>query len=378
MKYYVIAGEASGDLHGSNLIKEIIKLDQNAIIRAWGGDKMKSAGATIIKHFKELSFMGFYEVFINLKTILKNIDFCKYDIKQFNPDKIIFIDYPGFNLRIAKWAKTNNFNTNYYIAPQIWAWDEKRIKNIKANIDNLYVILPFEKEYFEKKHGFKVNFLGHPLLDSINNFKKSQKINFFLDNKLDDKLDIISILPGSRKQEIKKILGVMLKVIDNFPNYQFIIAGAPNIELDFYKKIIRNKSVKVIKAKTYELLTNSKAALVTSGTATLETAIFKIPQVVCYKTSFISYVLAKIFVKIKFISLVNLIMQKEIIKELIQSECSKHNIVKELKKVLDLEKRKELSNKYDKLISLLGSSGSSKRVAEDIVLKNINFENRRN
>jgi lipid-A-disaccharide synthase len=369
MKYYIIAGEASGDLHGSNLIKEIIKLDKNAVIRAWGGDKMKNAGADVIKHFRELSFMGFYEVFINLRTILKNIKFCKNDIIKFNPDKIIFIDYPGFNLRIAKWAKINKFNTNYYIAPQIWAWDEKRINNIKASIDNLYVILPFEKEYFEKKHNFKVNFLGHPLLDSIKFFKDSKAIDFFNNHNLNRKKEIISILPGSRKQEIKKILGIMLKVIDFFPDYQFVIAGAPNIDLEFYQKIINDKNVRVIKAETYNLLSNSKAALVTSGTATLETAIFKIPQVVCYKTSFISYFLAKIFVKIKYISLVNLIMNKEVIKELIQTNCSKKNIVKELKKVLDLNNRDKLSIEYDKLISLLGKPGSSKRIAKDIVLK---------
>ena len=369
MKYYIIAGEASGDLHGSNLIKEIVKLDKNAVIRAWGGDKMKNAGADVIKHFRELSFMGFYEVFINLRTILKNIKFCKNDITKFNPDKIIFIDYPGFNLRIAKWAKANKFNTNYYIAPQIWAWDEKRINNIKASIDNLYVILPFEKDYFEKKHNFKVNFLGHPLLDSIKFFKDLRAIDFLNCHNLDKKKEIISILPGSRKQEIKKILGIMLKVIEFFPDYQFVIAGAPNIDLEFYQKIINDKNVRVIKAETYNLLSNSKAALVTSGTATLETAIFKIPQVVCYKTSFISYFLAKIFVKIKYISLVNLIMNKEVIKELIQTNCSKKNIVKELKKVLDLKNRDKLSIEYDKLISLLGKPGSSKRIAKDIVLK---------
>ena len=369
MKYYIIAGEASGDLHGSNLIKEIVKLDKNAVIRAWGGDKMKNAGADVIKHFRELSFMGFYEVFINLRTILKNIKFCKNDIIKFNPDKIIFIDYPGFNLRIAKWAKANKFNTNYYIAPQIWAWDEKRINNIKASIDNLYVILPFEKDYFEKKHNFKVNFLGHPLLDSIKFFKDLRAIDFLNYHNLDKKKEIISILPGSRKQEIKKILGIMLKVIEFFPDYQFVIAGAPNIDLEFYQKIINDKNVRVIKAETYNLLSNSKAALVTSGTATLETAIFKIPQVVCYKTSFISYFLAKIFVKIKYISLVNLIMNKEVIKELIQTNCSKKNIVKELKKVLDLNNRDKLSIEYDKLISLLGKPGSSKRIAKDIVLK---------
>jgi lipid-A-disaccharide synthase len=368
MRYYIIAGEASGDLHGSNLIKEIIKLDKNAVIRAWGGDKMKNAGANLVKHFKELAFMGFYEVLINIYTIIKNLKFCKEDIKQFNPDKIIFIDYPGFNLRIAKWAKKNNFFTCFYIAPQIWAWDEKRIKNIKLYIDKLYVILPFEKKYYENKHGYNVKFLGHPLLDSIHNFKNSININFHTINNLNCKKEIISILPGSRKQEIKKILGMMLEVVEYFPKYQFIIAGAPNVELEFYQNIVGNKQVKVIKDRTYSLLSNSKAALVTSGTATLETAIFKVPQVVCYKTSLFSYLIARIFVKIKFISLVNLIMDKEIIKELIQKECNKNNIIKELKKILNNDNKEKLSKKYDKLISLLGSTGSSKRLAKDIVL----------
>jgi len=365
MKYYIIAGEASGDLHGSNLIKQIIKFDNKAEIRAWGGDKMKNAGAKIVKHFKELSFMGFYEVVLNLQTILKNIRFCKNDILQFNPDKIIFIDYPGFNLRIAKWAKNSKFKTIYYIAPQIWAWRESRIKKIKKYIDYLYVILPFEKEFFEKKHGFKVKFLGHPLLDSIKYFKDSQ--NKDLSNEKNK--EIISILPGSRKQEIKKMLGIMLGVVDHFPKYQFVIAGAPNIELEYYNNIIKDKNIKVFKSKTYSLLSSSKAALVTSGTATLETAILKIPQVVCYKTSLVSYLLAKFFIKIKFISLVNLIMNQELIKELIQNDCSKKNIIKELKKVLDLNNRNRLLAKYDSLISLLGEPGSSKRIAEDIVLK---------
>jgi len=365
MKYYIIAGEASGDLHGSNLIKHIIKFDNKAEIRAWGGDKMKNAGAKIVKHFKELSFMGFYEVILNLKIILKNIRFCKDDILQFNPDKIIFIDYPGFNLRIAKWAKKNKFKTIYYIAPQIWAWRESRIKKIKKYIDYLYVILPFEKKFFEKKHGFKVKFLGHPLLDSIKNFKDSQNKDFSDENNK----EIISILPGSRKQEIKKMLGIMLGIVNHFPKYQFVIAGAPNIDLEFYNNIIKDKNIKVLKSKTYSLLSRSKAALVTSGTATLETAILKIPQVVCYKTSLISYLLAKFFVKIKFISLVNLIMNQELIKELIQYDCSEKNIIKELKKVLDLNNRNRLLDKYDSLISLLGEPGSSKRIAEDIVLK---------
>jgi lipid-A-disaccharide synthase len=364
MKYYIIAGEASGDLHGSNLIKEIFKNDPKAEIRAWGGDKMQNAGAKVVKHFKDLAFMGFYEVFINLNTILKNISFCKKDIKIFNPDKIIFIDYPGFNLRIAKWAKKENFNTIYYIAPQLWAWDEKRIKLIKKYIDSLYVILPFEKDFFEKKHDYPVKFLGHPLIDSISNFKNcsDKKDKIFKINK-----PIIAILPGSREQEIKKILKTVIKVVTKYPNYQFIIAGAPNIKINFYKKIIKNTNLTIVQNKTYELLSISTAAIVTSGTATLETALFKVPQIVCYKSSFISYLIAKLLVKIKYISLVNLIMDQEIVKELIQHNCNKNSISLELNKILDSTNRKKLLLNYDKLISILGKSGTSKRIALDIV-----------
>ena len=364
MKYYVIAGEASGDLHGSNLIKEIFKNDPKAEIRAWGGDKMQNAGAKVVKHFKDLAFMGFYEVFINLNTILNNISFCKKDIKIFNPDKIIFIDYPGFNLRIAKWAKKENFNTIYYIAPQLWAWDEKRIKLIKKYIDSLYVILPFEKDFLEKKHHFPVKFLGHPLIDSISNFKNcsDKKDQIFEINK-----PIIAILPGSREQEIKKILKTVIKVVPKYPNYQFIIAGAPNIKINFYQKILENTNITIVQNKTYELLSISTAAIVTSGTATLETALFKVPQIVCYKSSFISYLIAKLLVKIKYISLVNLIMDQEIVKELIQHNCNKNSISFELNKILDSRNRKKLLLNYDKLISILGKSGTSKRIALDIV-----------
>ena len=370
MKYYIIAGEASGDLHGSNLINEIIKIDSEAEIRGWGGNKMKKAGAKIIKHYKELAFMGFYEVMVNLRTILNNINFCKKDILNFNPDKIIFIDYPGFNLRIAKWAKSdkNNFKTYYYIAPQIWAWNENRIHEIKKYINYLYVILPFEKDFFEIKHNFPVKYLGHPLLDSIKNFTKIGNTDFIKKNNIQSKKPNIAILPGSRKQEIKKILSIMVDIIDDFTDYQFIIAAAPNIEISYYKNIIKNKNVIIIKNQTYQILSMSKAAIVTSGTATLETAILKVPQVVCYKSSLLSFLLAKIFIKIKFISLVNLIMNKEIVKELIQNNCTKQNITKELKNILDLNKRKDILIKYDQLISKLGSSGSSKRIAIDIVL----------
>lgn len=367
MKYYIIAGEASGDLHGSNLIKEIIELDPSAEIRAWGGDKMKNAGAKVVKHFKDLAFMGFYEVLINIVTILKNISFCKKDILEFSPDKIIFIDYPGFNMRIAKWSKKYKFETVYYIAPQLWAWNEKRIKNIKKYINFLYVILPFEKEFFEVKHNYPVKFLGHPLVDSISNFKKNYDSS--KEQIISNKKPVIAILPGSRKQEIKKILNTVIKIVEYFPNHQFIVAGAPNIELSYYNSSLKNKNIKVIENKTYELLSISTAAIVTSGTATLETALFKVPQVVCYKSSYFSYFIAKLIVKIKYISLVNLIMDQQIVKELIQQDCNKVNITNELKKILDLNHRKSLLIKYDELTSVLGNYGTSKRVALDIIKK---------
>ena len=370
MKYYIIAGEASGDLHGSNLIKEIFRLDKNAIIRAWGGEKMKDAGATVIKNYKDLSFMGFYEVLLNLNTIIKNINFCKRDIRKFIPDKIILIDYPGFNLRIAKWAKKNNFFVNFYIAPQIWAWKESRINTIKKYIDRLYVILPFEKNYFEHKHNYKVKYLGHPIMDSIKNFNNTDnKKSFLKKNKIDDNRKIIAILPGSRKQEIRKILKIMLNVIGNFSDYQFIIAGVPNINNTFYHSIVKDFDVKMVENQTYELLSNSSAALVTSGTATLETALFKVPQVVCYKTSLISFFLAKIFVKIKYISLVNLIANRVIIKELVQGSCTKNNIINELTQVLKKRNALTIRKNYNELISLIGSFGTSKRIAADIINK---------
>ena len=367
MKYYIIAGEASGDLHASNLIKEIIKLEPNADIRAWGGDKMQNAGANVVKHFKDLAFMGFYEVLINLRTILKNISFCKKDILEFSPDKIIFVDYPGFNMRIAKWSKKYKFQTIYYIAPQLWAWNEKRIKKIKKYIDSLYVILPFEKEFFETKHKYPVKFLGHPLLDSISNFKKNYDSSS--EQIITNKKEVIAILPGSRKQEIKKILNTVIKIVDYFPDHQFIVAGAPNIKLSYYKSILKNKRIKVIENKTYEILSISTAAIVTSGTATLETALFKVPQVVCYKSSYFSYFIAKLIVNIKYISLVNLIMDQQIVKELIQQDCNKDKIRYELEKILDLNNKKSLQIKYDELTSILGNNGTSKRVALDIIKK---------
>jgi len=366
MKYYIIAGEASGDLHGSNLMKALYQEDIHADIRFWGGDLMQQAGGTLVKHYRELAFMGFAEVILNLKTILNNIKICKADIEKFHPDVIIFIDYPGFNMRIAKWAKEKGIKTHYYISPQIWAWKENRIKDIKRDFDKLYVILPFEKDFYEKKHHFPVEFVGHPLIDAIHNRATTNSVFFRTENKLDEK-PIIAILPGSRKQEISKMLTLMLSVVDDFPEYQFVIAGAPSQEYAFYETFLKGKNIKFVANKTYDLLSNSHAALVTSGTATLETALFKVPEVVCYKGSWVSYQIAKRIITLKYISLVNLIMDEEVVTELIQNECNPKRIKTELTKILNQNHRKSLLKKYDELEQKLGGIGASEKTAKLIV-----------
>lgn len=362
MKYYLIAGEASGDLHGSNLIKEIQKLDANAQIRCWGGDKMEATGATLVKHYKELAFMGFAEVLKNLPAILKNLKFCKNDISAFHPDVIIFIDYPGFNLRMAKWAKENHFKTVFYISPQVWAWKESRVKNIKRYIDKMLLILPFEEDFY-KKWNYKAAYVGHPLVEVIENFKKDHPEFHRSEN-------IIALLPGSRKQEITTKLPIMLEASKNFAGYLFVVAKAPSLEEDFYDQFNKDyPNVKFVANETYPLLMKSVAALVTSGTATLETALFDVPEIVCYKASNISYQIAKRLVKLKFISLVNLIMNKEVIKELIQHELTAANISAELKEILfDKKKRERIHADYRRLRQLLSEGGNaSKNAAEKIV-----------
>ena len=365
MKYYIIAGEASGDLHGSNLIKALYKQDENADIRCWGGDLMQNAGATLVKHYKELAFMGFVEVLKNIPTIFKNISFCKKDIESFNPDVLVFIDYSGFNLRIAKWAKQKDFRTNYYISPQVWASRSSRVEKIKRDVDMMNVILPFEKEFYAK-YKYDVNFVGHPLIDAIADRKQVDEARFRKEHNLGGK-QIIALLPGSRQQEIIKMLSVMLSVVDSFKEYQFVIAGAPSQEYSFYKQFIKTDNVCFITNRTYDLLSISFAALVTSGTATLETALFKVPQVVCYKGSAISYQIAKRIITLKFISLVNLIMDKEVVTELIQDDFTKEKLTTELTKILDDSHREELFHAYYELEQILGGKGASKESARLII-----------
>ncbi len=366
MKYYIIAGEASGDLHAANLMKALKKEDPGADFRFWGGDLMQQEGGTLVKHYRELAFMGFAEVLMNLRTILRNISFCKEDIAAWQPDVLIFVDYPGFNLRIAKWARKEGFRTHFYISPQIWAWKENRIKEIRRDVDEMYVILPFEKEFYEEKHQFNVHFVGHPLIDAIANRSQVDISEIKSQHKLDER-PVIALLPGSRKQEISKMLKTMLSITDDFKNYQFVIAGAPSQDPEFYAPYIKKKNVHLVMNKTYDVLSLATAALVTSGTATLETALFKVPEVVCYKGSFISYEIAKRIIKLDYISLVNLVMNREVVKELIQSDFNKKNLKIELKKILSEEHRRKIFEDYHELELKLGGTGASKKTAELIV-----------
>jgi lipid-A-disaccharide synthase len=366
MKYYIIAGEASGDLHGSNLMKALKEKDPAPEFRFWGGDMMAAQGGTLVKHYRDLAFMGFLEVAMNLRTILNNIKFCKEDIKNNRPDVLILVDYPGFNLRIAKFAKQLGIKVVYYISPQLWAWKEGRVEIIKKYVDEMMVILPFEEDFY-KKHGVHSHFVGHPLLDAISTLEDIESDYFKVDNGLNEK-EIIALLPGSRKQEVEKMLEIMLSVRPYFKEYQFVIAGAPSLPKDFYEKYV-DDNVHFVSNKTYDLLRCSKAALVTSGTATLETALLNIPEVVCYRGSTISYAIAKRLVKnIKYISLVNLIMDREVVKELIQNELNTNNLVEELKKILETEKRFEVFKDYELLREKLGGKGASGNAA-DVILK---------
>jgi len=364
MKYYIIAGEASGDLHGSNLIKELKGLDAAADIRCWGGDKMQSAGGTLVKHYRELAFMGFTEVLMNLRTIFRNLKFCKEDILQFKPDVLILIDYPGFNLRIAKWAKQQGIKIIYYISPQVWAWKANRVKMMKQCIDKMLVILPFEKDYYQNKWNWEVEYVGHPLVEEIERHKVQGTRDKFAER------PIVALLPGSRKQEIKKKLPVMLEVSKAFPDHQFIIAQAPSVDDSFYQTFTSQyDNVSSVKNKTYDLLLQAKAALVTSGTATLETALFAVPEVVCYKGSFLSYQIGKRLVNVKYISLVNLIMDKLVVKELIQNDLTPENLKKELQQLLtDNERIATIQKDYTALKDLLSEGGNASAKAASSII----------
>jgi len=364
MRYYIIAGEASGDLHGSNLIKAIKDKDPNAVIQCWGGDLMQAAGGNVVKHYRSLAFMGFVEVIMNLRTILSNIKFCKQNILDFKPDILICVDYPGFNLRIAKWAKSINLKVIYFIAPQVWAWKENRVPAMRESIDRLLCILPFEKQYFKNRWNWDVDYIGHPLMQVL---ESQHGLPHPLPEIEGEK--IIALLPGSRKQEILKKLPEMLSVVNAFPEYHFAIAQAPGLDDAWFASLVpTNNYIHIVKGNTYALLNHSVAALVTSGTATLETALLGVPEIVCYKGNPITLALAKRFVKIKFIALVNLIMDKEVVKELIQENLNKKNLVKELSLLLnDTDKKTQIKADYQLLKEKLYTGQSATEVAASII-----------
>ncbi|MCB0633928.1 MAG: lipid-A-disaccharide synthase [Saprospiraceae bacterium] len=365
MKYYFIAGEASGDLHASNLIKALRGKDAEAEIRAWGGDLMEAAGATVVKHYRDLAFMGFVEVVRNIRTIMGNFRACKEDIIAFQPDALVLVDYPGFNLRMAKWAKKEGLKVFYYISPQLWAWHSSRVHGIKANIDRMFVILPFEKDFYAG-YDYEVDFVGHPLLDVVDHFDARLDIRDEL--KIGDQ-PIIALLPGSRRQEISRMLPTMLSVVADYPDYQFVVAGAPSIPADFYGEYLQAApdNVHLISGYTYALLDLAYAALVTSGTATLETGLFAVPQIVCYRGSQLSYLIARRLVNVKYISLVNLILDRPLVKELIQQAFSPAHLKTAFRELLDPETREAMQSGYQDLRKALGEAGAAERTAELIV-----------
>jgi len=362
-KYYVIAGEASGDLHGSNLIREIKSINPAADFRCWGGDLMQQQGAHIVKHYRELAFMGFIEVVKNLPTILRNFKSCKADITQYQPDVLILIDYPGFNLRMARWAHENNIRVVYYISPQIWAWKENRIHQIKKFVDQMLVILPFEQSFY-RKWNYEVVYVGHPLVKVVDDYLNTHQQDF---NSSDHRH--IALLPGSRKQEILHKLPVMLEVSKHYPEYEFTVAKAPGMDDAFYETLLAPyPNVKAVSGKTYSLLAGSRAALVTSGTATLETELFGVPQIICYKGNKLSYLIARKLIKVKYIGLVNLIMDKEVVKELIQDELTTDNIKQELDLLLhETTRRQQILDDYKRMRSTLSAGGDASRNAAILI-----------
>lgn len=362
-RLYVIAGEASGDLHGGNLIAELIAQagSHPPAVRAWGGDRMAAAGAEVVKHYRELAFMGFTQVVMNLRTILRNIRLCKEDILAFRPDALVLIDYPGFNLRIADWAKKRGIPVFYYISPQLWAWKEDRIAIVKRAVDRMFCILPFEKDWYEQR-GVDVDFVGHPLLDELSKHPGTVGAG---------RSDVVALLPGSRTQEITRMLPVMLAAATHFPEERFVVAAAPSVPETFYRQLIGDARVDLVTGKTYDLLRQAKAAVVTSGTATLETALFGVPEVVCYSGSAINVWLARRLVKVKFISLVNLVMGREAVRELVQKDLNADSVRHELDRLLnDARYRERMIADLALLREKLGGPGASARTAR-LLWKNL-------
>jgi lipid-A-disaccharide synthase len=362
MRYYIIAGEASGDLHGANLLKHLKLQDAKAVFQGWGGNRMQAEGMQLQKHYSELAFMGFWEVVKNLNTILKNFSIVKKDILNFKPDVVILIDYPGFNLRLAKWLKAHKIKVFYYISPQLWAWKENRVEQVRKYVDRMFCIIPFEKEFYAK-HGIEVDFVGHPLLDAIE--QNPTKNSFFQQEGLNENLPVVALLPGSREQEVKRMLPLMTKMATHFQDIQFVVAGLDYLGHDFYKKYLTKQSnISVVMNSTYRLLSVAKAALVTSGTATLETALFNVPQVVCYKGGLLSYIIGKWLIKVPYISLVNLICGRQVVVELIQQDFNENTLAKNLKQLFNENYRNEVLSSYTELKNILGGAGASEKTAK--------------
>ena len=373
MKYYLIVGEASGDLHASNLMKALKAADSAAEFRFFGGDLMTAVGGTRVRHYRDTAFMGFVPVLLHLRSIFSNMSMCKKDIVAWNPDVLILVDYPGFNLSIAEYIhKNTDIPVYYYISPKIWAWKEHRIKNIKRDVDELFSILPFEVEFFEKKHNYGINYVGNPCVDAVDAFLRNNpedRASFIARNAIPDK-PIVALLAGSRKQEITANLPLMLNAMKDFPGYQPVLAGAPGIDKEFYKPYLAQGAC-IVFGETYNILNHAHAALVTSGTATLETGIFRVPQVVCYATPMARLYswLKKHFLKVKFVSLVNLIAGKEVVRELVAADMCLDNVKAELGKLLpaDSEERKTMLKEYDRMLQILGEAGVSERAANRMV-----------
>lgn len=366
MRYYLVAGEASGDMHAANLMEQIKKQDPDAQFRFWGGDRMKKQGGKLVKHYQNHAFMGFVEVAFNLKTIIKNLKTCKQDIMEYKPHLLILVDYPGFNLRIAAFAKAHKIKTAYYISPQIWAWNESRAKNIRKTVDKMFVILPFEKAFYAK-HAIETSFVGHPLLDELEKTKNTIDIKEFKKNNTLDNRPVVALLPGSRKQEVKRMLPVMASVSQRFPKYQFVVAATATIPTQMYDQILQNTPVKRVSDQTYPLLQTAVAGIITSGTASMEAALFHVPQVVVYKASRLSYIIAKQLIKLRYISVVNLIFHRHVFKELIQKDCNPENVSAELERLINnSEYRQAMIDYYHRLETKLGGAGASQRAAREM------------